>query len=45
MVRRLFGSITYNLGTQRIDDFGLKPWADRFITRQTALYEDECAEF
>ena len=45
MARNLFTSITYDLDTQRIVDFKLKPWADRFITLRTALYEDENAEF
>lgn len=45
MARNLFTSITYDLDTQRIVDFKLKPWADRFITLRTALYEDETNEF
>jgi hypothetical protein len=44
IVRNPFTSITYDLDTQRIVDFRLKPWADRFITLRTALYEDENAE-
>jgi len=45
MARNLFSSITYNLDTQRIVDFRLKPWADRFVTLRTALYEDENTAF
>ena len=42
--RNLFSSITYNLDTQRIVDFKLKPWADRFIMLRSALYQDETAD-
>ncbi len=41
MARNLFSYIIYNLDTQRIVDFRLKPWADRFITLRAALYSDE----
>jgi hypothetical protein len=41
MARNLFSSITYNLDLQRIADFKLKPWADRFIMLRSALYQDE----
>jgi hypothetical protein len=40
MVRNLFSYVVYNLDTQRIVDFRLKPWADRFITLRAALYDD-----
>ncbi|TVR25366.1 MAG: recombinase family protein, partial [Anaerolineaceae bacterium] len=39
MVRNLFSYVVYNLDTQRIVDFRLKPWADRFITLRAALYD------
>ena len=29
------------MDTQRIVDFKLKPWADRFLTLRASLYEDE----
>lgn len=41
MVRNLFSYIIYNLDTQRIIGFKLKPWADRFLALREALYEDE----
>ncbi len=41
LVRHLFQYVTYDLETQRIVDFRLKPWADRFITVRGALYEEE----
>jgi len=41
MVRGLFSYIVFNLDTQRIVDFRLKPWADRFLMLRSALYEDE----
>lgn len=41
MARNLFDFIVYNLDEQRIVDFRLKPWADRFLVLRAALYEDE----
>ncbi|WP_119072011.1 recombinase family protein [Aggregatilinea lenta] len=41
LTRSLFSSIVYDLDTQRIVDFRLKPWADRFLILRAALYEDE----
>lgn len=41
MARGLFSYIVFNLDTQRIVDFRLKPWADRFLMLRSALYEDE----
>jgi DNA invertase Pin-like site-specific DNA recombinase len=41
LVRSLFHYIVYDLDSQRIVDFRLKPWADRFITLRGRLYEDE----
>jgi DNA invertase Pin-like site-specific DNA recombinase len=41
LVRSLFVEIIYNLDTQRIVDFKLKPWTDRFLTLRSALYENE----
>jgi len=40
MARNLFDFIVYNLDEQRIVDFRLKPWADRFLVLRAALYED-----
>jgi hypothetical protein len=40
MARTLFSSIVYDLDTQRIVDFRLKPWADRFVTLRAALYDE-----
>jgi hypothetical protein len=39
MVRLLFESIEYDLDAQRITDFRLKPWADKFVILRAALYE------
>jgi DNA invertase Pin-like site-specific DNA recombinase len=41
LVRSLFTEIVYDLDAQRIVDFRLKPWADRFVILRAALYEDE----
>jgi hypothetical protein len=41
LARSLFSYIVYDLDTQRIVDFRLKPWADRFLILRAALYEDE----
>jgi DNA invertase Pin-like site-specific DNA recombinase len=38
MARNLFSYVVYDLDTQRIVDFRLKPWADRFVTLRGALY-------
>ena len=40
MERNLFSYITYDLDTQRIVDFRLKPWADRFVTLRGGLYDE-----
>ena len=40
MVRNLFTEIVYNLDTQRITSFKLKPWADRFIKLRAVLYQE-----
>lgn len=40
LVRGLFTHVVYDLDVQRIVDFRLKPWADRWITLRAALYED-----
>ncbi|MCB9450262.1 MAG: hypothetical protein H6672_02415 [Anaerolineaceae bacterium] len=32
MARHLFEYITYDMGTQQIIDFRLKPWVDQFLT-------------
>lgn len=45
MVRNLFSYIIYNLDTQRIVDFRLKPWADTFITLRTSLYDEQNLDF
>jgi DNA invertase Pin-like site-specific DNA recombinase len=44
LVRSLFHYIVYDLDAQRIVDFRLKPWADRFITLRGRLYEEESGE-
>lgn len=41
LARSLFTEVVYNLDTQRIVSFRLKPWADRFLTLRAALYEKE----
>lgn len=41
MVRNLFSYIVYDLDTQRITDFRLKAWADRFLVLRAALYEEQ----
>ena len=41
LVRSLFEEIVYDLDTQQIVDFRLKPWADQFIILRAALYETE----
>ncbi len=41
MARNLFSYIIYDLDAQRIVDFRLKPWADRFVMLRAALYEDD----
>ncbi|MCZ7554590.1 MAG: recombinase family protein [Anaerolineales bacterium] len=41
LVRSLFDEIVYDLDTQRIVDFRLKPWADQFVVLRAALYEVE----
>jgi DNA invertase Pin-like site-specific DNA recombinase len=38
MVRWLFESVIYNLDTQQITDFQLKPWAQRYLVLRSALY-------
>ena len=37
----LFDEILYDLDAQRITDFHLKPWADRFVILRHALYAEE----
>src|SRR5690606_22261549 len=39
-VRSLFEYVVYDLDKQRIVDFRLKGWADRFLVLRTALYDD-----
>jgi hypothetical protein len=41
LVRSLFHYIVYNPDSQRIVDFRLKPWADRFVALWGRLYEDQ----
>ncbi len=41
MAHNLFEYIVYNLDTQRIVDFRLKPWANRFLVLRAALYAEE----
>jgi hypothetical protein len=40
MARSLFEYVIYDIGQQRIVDFRLEPWADRFLVLRVALYED-----
>lgn len=40
LVRSLFEYVVYDLDKQRIVDFRLKGWADRFLVLRTALYDD-----
>ncbi|WP_119072048.1 recombinase family protein [Aggregatilinea lenta] len=44
LVRSLFDEIVYDLDTQRIVDFRLKPWADRYVVLRAALYEEDDGE-
>ena len=41
MAHNLFEYIVYNLDTQRIVDFRLKPWANRFLVLRAALAAEE----
>ena len=41
LVRSLFEYVVYDLDAQRITDFRLKAWADRFLVLRAALYEDD----
>jgi DNA invertase Pin-like site-specific DNA recombinase len=41
MVRMLFEYVEYDLDTQRITGFRLKPWAEDFLILREALYETE----
>ena len=40
LARNLFSDIVYDLDTQQIVDFRLKPWADRFVSLRATLYEE-----
>ncbi len=40
MAQSIFEYIVYDLDAQRIVDFRLKPWADRFMVLRTALYDE-----
>ena len=40
LVRSLFHYVVYDLDSQRIVDFRLKPWADRFVTVRGVLAEE-----
>jgi hypothetical protein len=41
LARSLFTEIVYDLDAQRIVDFKLKPWADRFLTVRAVSYNKE----
>jgi hypothetical protein len=41
LARSLFTQLTFDLDTQRIVDFRLKPWADRFLTLRASLYNKD----
>jgi hypothetical protein len=38
--KNLFEAIIYDIDTQRIVDFRLKPWADRFVILRGEMYQD-----
>ncbi len=40
LARNLFEYLIYDLDTRRIVGWELKPWAQRFVTLRTALYDD-----
>jgi hypothetical protein len=40
LTRMLVEYIVYDLDTQRITDFRLKPWVDRFLVLRASLYDD-----
>lgn len=44
MARNLFDFLVYDFDKQRIVDFRLKPWADRFLVLRVALYDDNTPE-
>ncbi len=44
MARVLFEYVVYDLDQQRIVDFRLKPWADRYLVLRAALYDDPAAD-
>ncbi len=41
LAQSLFEYVVYDLDAQRITDFRLKPWADRFLVLRTALYDQK----
>jgi DNA invertase Pin-like site-specific DNA recombinase len=41
LARSLFTQLTFDLDTQRIVDFRLKPWADRFLTLRATLCDED----
>ncbi len=41
IVQHVFDYVVFNLDTERITDFKLKAWADRFLTVSASLYEDK----
>lgn len=40
LARNLFEYLVYDLDTRRILRWKLKPWAERFVTLRTAIYDD-----
>lgn len=44
LAHSLFDEILYDLDTQRITSFKVKPWAEPFLMLRAALYEDEMGE-
>lgn len=40
VAQNLFNEIVYDLDTQRIESFRLKPWAERFVTLRMPLYPE-----
>ncbi len=41
LARSLFSYLVYDLDTQRIVEFKLKPWADRFLKLRGTLYDND----
>jgi hypothetical protein len=44
LAQSLFEYLVYDLDAQRITDFRLRPWADRFLMLRADLYQSELGE-